>query len=90
MGIKPAGSFFQQTMQMIVHAPNFTQYCLANLRKVFQAARDRKLTCNPKKSKFLEPEVTALGLTLSAEGIRMSDDKIRKALDFPVPVQVHH
>jgi RNase H-like domain found in reverse transcriptase/Integrase zinc binding domain/Chromo (CHRromatin Organisation MOdifier) domain len=74
---------------LIVHAPNFTQY-LANLREVFQAARERKLTFNPKKSKFLEPEVKALGLTLSAEGIRMSDDKIRKALDFPVPVQGKH
>jgi hypothetical protein len=65
MGIKPAGSFFQQTMQIVVHAPNFTQY-LANLRGVFQAARDRKLTFNPEKSKFLEPEVKALRPTLSA------------------------
>jgi hypothetical protein len=88
LGIKLARAFFQQTMQiifsavlyrsleiylddLIVHAPNFTQY-LANLREVFQAARDRKLTFNPKKSKFLEPEVTSLGLTLSAEGIRRS------------------
>jgi hypothetical protein len=100
MGIKPAGSFFQQTMQiifgallyyrileiylddLIVHAPNINQY-LANLREVFQAAsREKKLTFNPKKSKFLEPEVKALGLTLSPEGIRMSEDKIKKALDL--------
>ena len=106
MGIKPAGSFFQQTMQMIfatllyriieiylddliVHAPNFTQY-VSNLREVFEAARAKRLTFNPKKCKFLEPEVKALGLTLNSQGIRMSSDKIKKALDFPVPVQTKH
>ena len=106
MGVKPAGSFFQQTMQiifgallyriieiylddLIVHAPSFDKY-LANLREVFQAARDKRLTFNPKKSKFLFPEVAALGLILSETGIRMSEEKIKKALDFPAPVQKKH
>jgi hypothetical protein len=106
MGIKPAGSWFQQAMQIIfgalvyrcleiylddllIHAATLALY-LSHLREVFEAARAKRLTFNPKKCKFLQTEFKALGLILTAEGVKMDEEKIKRALDFPVPVQGKH
>jgi hypothetical protein len=106
MGIMPAGSFFQAMMaaifvgmiymfleiyldDMIVHGRTFSEY-LQNLRKVFTQARERNLTFNPKKCKFLMKEFEGLGHVIDSEGIQMSSEKIGKVLDFPFPVQMVH
>jgi hypothetical protein len=103
MGLKAACSFFQSTMasvfgvalykcveiyldDMIVYAKTFEEFVKA-LRTVFECARAKKLTLNPKKCKFLWTEFNALGLTLTAEGVKMQEEKIKKLLDFPIPLQ---
>jgi hypothetical protein len=106
MGLKSACSYFQSTMQkmfgalvfkcieiylddMLIHGPTFAEF-LGSLREVFETARKSNITFNPKKCKFLHPEFKALGLTLTMEGVKMDDSKIKKVLDFPVPVQGKH
>jgi hypothetical protein len=74
---------------MIVYTKTFDEYLKA-LRSIFECARQRKFTFNPKKCKFLWTEFNALGLTLTTEGVKMQEEKIKKVLDFPVPVQGKH
>jgi hypothetical protein len=48
------------------------------------------VTFNPKKCKLFQTEFKALGLILNAEGVKMDEEKIKRALDFPVLVQGNH
>jgi len=101
MGLKGAPSWFQQQMadvlagllyyicelyldDLIAYADTFEEY-LERLEIIFQRLRERGITVNPEKAKFLMNEVEYLGYLLSKEGIEFSKEKKDKALSFELP-----
>ena len=57
---------------------------LINLRVMLQTLRENQLTCNPTKCQFSFNEIEYLGFRVSADGIKISDRKI-KAIKGIVP-----
>jgi hypothetical protein len=58
---------------------------LANLERVFQRLKEFNVTINPDKAKIAVPQVEALGHVVDRYGISMSEEKIKKVMDFPLP-----
>ncbi len=58
---------------------------LINLEKVLQRAREWGLTFNPSKCRLGLHEVEFVGHIINAEGIKMSDEKKFKVVDFERP-----
>ena len=52
---------------------------------IFDRLRSANLKLNPKKCYFAREEVTYLGHTISSEGIRVDQEKVKAVLDFPRP-----
>ena len=58
---------------------------LRNLRAVFSKIRDTGMYCKAAKCNFLAEEITYLGYSISAEGIRIARDKFSAVADWAAP-----
>jgi hypothetical protein len=102
MGLKSAPAYFQAMMvaalvgliylicevyldDIIVHGGDEAEF-IKHLRMVFQRLKEKNITVNPKKCKFGLTRIEYIGHVLSQEGLTMSDEKIRKVVDFPKPL----
>jgi len=56
-----------------------------NLETVFVWLKNKGLTLNPDKAKILLREVEAVGHVINKYGIKMSEEKISKVMNFPIP-----
>jgi len=61
------------------------QEFLTNLETVLQRLEAFNVTINPEKAKIAVTEVEAVGHILDQYGIAMSEEKIKKVKDFPLP-----
>ena len=59
---------------------------ISRLRLVFERFRKHKIFLKPNKCYLGYAEIDYVGKVLSADGHRMSQEKIRNVLDFPKPV----
>ncbi len=59
-----------------------------HVRKVLCRLRANGLYCKGSKCEFHRDSVEYLGYILSPEGLRMSEDKVKAILDWPVPQKV--
>ena len=101
MGIKCAGSYFQQQMQLILRGL-LDDCCflylddiiifgrteaeyLTNVDKVFDRLREKKVVLSPTKCKFGMTEVEYVGHMINEKGLTFSKAKIDKVVDFPIP-----
>ena len=62
-----------------------TDELVFRLRLVFQRFRQHKIFLKPNKCYLGYSEIDYVGKVLSAEGLKMSQEKIRQVLDFPKP-----
>ena len=62
---------------------------LQNLQKVFDRLRQNNLRLKPKKCKILHTEISFLGFTVSAEGVKCNDKHIEDVVNWAVPRNVH-
>ncbi len=58
---------------------------LSNMRRVLERLSEFNVTINPDKAKIAVQQVEAVGHVIDQYGISMSEDKIRKVMDFPLP-----
>jgi hypothetical protein len=58
---------------------------LVNLREVFEQFRQFGMKFKPKKSELFCSKVGFLGRTVSAEGVKMGNQYIEAAKEWPVP-----
>ena len=58
---------------------------LTNLTTVLKRLRERGISLNPDKAKIAVMEVEAVGHVIDQYGITMSEEKINKVMDFPLP-----
>ena len=61
---------------------------LTLLEETFKALQAAGLTLKPSKVQFGPKEVKYLGHILSADGIRLGDDRIKSILDLPTPTNI--
>jgi hypothetical protein len=61
---------------------------LRNLRTLFQPLRERLIKVHRDKCELGKERLEFLGHVINASGISMSDAKINKVLDFPLPKTV--
>ena len=61
---------------------------LTLLEETFEALQAAGLTLKPSKVQFGAKEVKYLGHILSADGIRLGDDRIKSILDLPTPTTI--
>lgn len=101
MGIKSAPSYFQQKMTQVLHGLLYDiceiyiddiiifgrteQEFLHHLNKVLQRLREYNLTLNPDKAKIGVRQLEYVGRVINEHGVTMSDEKIRKVVEFPLP-----
>jgi len=69
---------------ILIASPNFEDH-LRNLDETLCLLRENRLTCNPNKTDIVMPKIDFLGHELSANGIRMSEKKVKaiKAIQPP-------
>lgn len=101
MGIKSAPSYFQQRMTYILHGLIYsmceiyiddiiifgrteTEF-LEHLGTVLQRLREYGLTLNPDKAQIGLTALEYVGRVINEHGVVMSDEKIRKVVEFPLP-----
>jgi hypothetical protein len=56
--------------------------------EVLRRLEEHDLFVKPEKCSFRVKEVEFLGMTISAEGIKMNDDKVKAILEWPTPKTV--
>ena len=56
--------------------------------EVLRRLEEHDLFVKPEKCSFQVKEVEFLGMTISAEGIKMNDDKVKAILEWPTPKTV--
>src|SRR6266481_2955397 len=61
----------------------------AKMRKFFGRCREWGLSLAPAKCKLFQSEVVFGGVTISATGITLNDDKIVAVIDWPEPQMLH-
>jgi hypothetical protein len=61
---------------------------LANLRRIFERLRQKRVKLHPDKCELGVTELEFVGHVINSEGLSMSQDKIRKVLDFELPATV--
>jgi hypothetical protein len=102
MGLKGAGSWFQQIMAQCFHGllyeimeiylDDLMVYAstwedyMNNIRTVLQVLRRYNLIAKPSKCYFGLRKIEAVGHILSQDGLSMSWSKIEKVMQFPRPV----
>ncbi len=101
MGLKTAPSYFQQQMAILLNGLLYEilelylddiivfarsgQELVERLRRTFQRLREYNITLHPKKAKIGLHQLEYVGHVISATGLTMSPEKIKKVLDFPLP-----
>lgn len=106
MGIKSAPSYFQQHMTRVLHGLLYDiceiyiddiiiygrteEEFASNLDKVLRRLREHNLTLNPDKAKIGLTQLEYVGRVINEHGVIMSDEKIRKVVEFPLPRTPHH
>ncbi|GLB45130.1 hypothetical protein LshimejAT787_2000350 [Lyophyllum shimeji] len=58
---------------------------IANLRKLFERCRSKKLSLAPSKTKLLQTDVLFAGAMVGPHGIRLNLDKVGAVVDWPRP-----
>ena len=100
-GLMNSGNTFQMNMSTVLNNMTWQNaivyiddvLCFSNnyeehiehLSAIFDRLRSANLKLNPKKCYFAREEVTYLGHTISSEGIRVDQEKVKAVLDFPRP-----
>jgi len=98
-GLCNAGATFQRAMEEVLRGLKFAMAyvddvlvhskChedhLSHLQEVFDRLRGAQLKVKLRKCEFGGRQTKFLGYVVSAEGIRMSDEKVNKVLNFPTP-----
>ena len=69
---------------LIIHSRDHVQH-LRLLRKLFERLRRYGLRLQPKKCELGAREVTYLGYTISADGVKAGAEKTQAIAEFPVP-----
>lgn len=69
---------------VIIFSNNLTEH-MYKLKKVFERFRVNNLKVQLDKSEFLRKEVIYLGHTLTSEGLKPNNDKIKAILEYPIP-----
>lgn len=69
---------------LLVYSSTFSEH-IERLNLVFQRFREANLKLKPSKCFFLQKELTFLGHTISAKGIKPNDEKIKIVKAFQVP-----
>ncbi len=72
---------------VLIYALTQAEY-IANLRKVFERFRLKKVCANPKKCKFGLTKATWVGHVIGEGGKTFSSDKRNEVLEFPLPKTV--
>ena len=72
---------------VLIYSDTFKEH-LIHVRKCMQWMAEAGLLLKAKKCSFFEEETQFLGHTVGKGQIRMTDDKIRKVIDFPRPTNV--
>jgi len=101
MGIKSAPSYFQKQMARVLHGLLYDiceiyiddiiiygqteEEFASNLDKVLKRLKEHNLTLNPDKAKIGLTELEYVGRVINEHGVTMSDEKIRKVVEFPLP-----
>lgn len=100
-GLKTAPATFQRTMDnvlrglqglhcmvylddVIIYSSSLKEHMI-KLKLVFERLRATNLKIQLDKSEFLRKEVLYLGHTITKEGLKPNDDKIKAVLEFPIP-----
>jgi transposase InsO family protein len=102
MGIKSAPSYFQQKMTEVLQGLIYSiceiyiddiiifgrteEEFLENLDKVLRRLKGYNLTLNPDKAKIGLTQLEYVGRVINEHGVTMSEEKIRKVLEFPLPI----
>ncbi len=72
---------------ILIYSDNPTEHC-EHVHEVLCRLRANGLYCKGSKCKFHQNSVEYLGYILSLEGLRMSEDKVKAILDWPVSWKV--
>jgi len=59
-----------------------------HMRKVLEVLRENKLFINLKKCSFMMDQLLFLGFVVSADGIRVDEEKVRAIREWPTPKTV--
>jgi hypothetical protein len=100
-GLRTAPAIFQRAMDNILRGLQGTQCLVylddiiifsstleehvTKLRKIFTVLRRANLKVQLDKSEFLRKSVLYLGHTITKEGLKPNDDKIKAVLEYPMP-----
>ena len=101
MGLKTAPSYFQQQMALALHGLLYqccelyiddiiifgtsSDIFLSSLDKVLSRLRDKGITLNPDKAQIGLRKLEFVGHEIDHSGLRMSERKVQKVLEFPKP-----
>ena len=104
MGICSAPSTFQRLMHKIFEKEKWYECLIylddilvfaesvedhiQRLRTIFCRIRESGVKLSPTKCKFMKPEVSYLGHTISSEGVKTDKKKTEKILEWPIPRSV--
>ena len=83
-GSKEKVSFFIYLDDILVASPCKNTHRL-DLEAIFQRLAEKNLKLNENKCQFFQKEIVFLGHTLSQEGIKPSQDKVKAILDYQKP-----
>lgn len=103
-GLKTAPATFQRAMDnilrglqglhclvymddIIIYSTSMQEH-IRDLKSIFDRLRQANLKVQLDKSEFLRKEVLYLGHTITDQGLKPNDDKIKAILDYPLPKTV--
>jgi hypothetical protein len=69
---------------ILVYSLNMHEH-IEHLKSVLQVLREEKLYANLEKCTFCQSEVTFLGFVVSAQGVKVDEEKIKAIRDWPTP-----
>ena len=101
-GLRNAAQTFQRFIDQVLHGLSFCYAYIddllvassspeehqQHLRQVFQRLSEHGIIINPSKFRFGVSELEFLGHTVSSQGIRPSDTKVKAITDFPKPTSL--
>ena len=102
MGVSSAPEIYQRAMSemfsdfegveiimddILIHAPTLELHN-KRLALVLQRCRDSNLKLNPRKTKLCTDEVEYIGHKLTADGVKISEEKVRAVVEMPEPQSI--
>ena len=60
------------------------------LEKVLLRCREKNLNLNAKKTKLRAPEIEYVGHKLTAEGVKISEEKVKAVMEMPEPKSIEN